>query len=71
MIDLMSHSDVILGMHGAGWTNGLFVKRGAGALQLIPYGWVSDDGKTIRGYVHARHWIHSFLHLLMYTFFMI
>lgn len=51
MIDLMSHSDVILGMHGAGWTNGLFVKRGAGALQLIPYGWVSDDGKTIRGYV--------------------
>jgi len=49
VIDLMSHSDVILGMHGAGWTNGLFVKRGAGALQLIPYGWVSEDGKTIRG----------------------
>jgi len=49
VIDLMSHSDVILGMHGAGWTNGLFVKRGAGALQLIPYGWVSEDGKSIRG----------------------
>lgn len=49
VIDLMSHSDVVVGMHGAGWTNGLFIKRGAAALQLIPFGWVDSDGNSIRG----------------------
>jgi hypothetical protein len=49
VIDLLSHSDVVIGMHGAGWTNGLFIKRGAAALQLIPYGWISPDGSAIRG----------------------
>lgn len=49
VVDLMSTSDVVIGMHGAGWTNGLFLKRGAASLQLIPYGWVKDDGAIIRG----------------------
>ena len=49
VIDLLSSSDVVLGMHGAGWTNGLFIKRGAAALQLIPYGWIKPDGSAIRG----------------------
>ena len=49
VVDLMSSSDVVIGMHGAGWTNGLFLKRGAATLQLIPYGWVKDDGAIIRG----------------------
>lgn len=39
MVDLMNSTDVLLGMHGAGWTNALFLKQGAAALQLYPYGW--------------------------------
>lgn len=39
MVDLMNSTDVILGMHGAGWTNGLFLKQGAAGLQLFPYNW--------------------------------
>ena len=50
-IDLLSHTDVLLGMHGAGWTNGLFIKRGAAALQMLPFGWTRPDGTTIRGCV--------------------
>jgi hypothetical protein len=49
VINLLSNSDVVLGMHGAGWTNGLFIKRGAASLQLIPYGWIKSDGSSIRG----------------------
>lgn len=49
VINLLSNSDVVLGMHGAGWTNGLFIKRGAASLQLIPYGWIKPDGSSIRG----------------------
>lgn len=50
VMDALSHTDVVIGMHGAGWTNALFIKRGAASLQLIPYGWVGEDGATIRGY---------------------
>ena len=49
VIELLSNSDVVFGMHGAGWTNGLFIKRGAASLQLIPYGWIKPDGSSIRG----------------------
>ena len=45
----MSSTDVLVGMHGAGWTNSLFIKRGAGSLQLLPYGWLLDGGGVIRG----------------------
>jgi hypothetical protein len=41
---------VVIGMHGAGWTNGMFVKHGAVALQMFPYGWRLPDNSTIRGY---------------------
>ena len=32
-MELLQHTDVILGMHGAGWTNGMFIKHGAVAMQ--------------------------------------
>jgi hypothetical protein len=48
-MELMAQTDVLVGMHGAGWTNGLFIKRGAGTLQLLPYGWLLDGGGVIRG----------------------
>lgn len=51
VINLLASSDVVLGMHGAGWTNALFIKRGAVTLQLFPHGWQSSkDSFTFRGY---------------------
>lgn len=50
VMELLSRSDVMFGMHGAGWTNALFVKRGATALQLFPFGWRLPDNSTVRGY---------------------
>ena len=50
VMDLLAHSDVLFGMHGAGWTNTLFMKRGATAMQLYPYGWRLPDNSTVRGY---------------------
>jgi hypothetical protein len=50
VMETLSTSDVLLGMHGAGWTNGLFLKRGAASLQMFPYGWRLADGSTVRGY---------------------
>lgn len=49
-MELLQHSDVVIGMHGAGWTNGMFVKHGAVAMQMFPYGWRLPDNSTIRGY---------------------
>lgn len=50
-MELLQHSDVVIGMHGAGWTNGMFVKHGAVAMQMFPYGWRLPDNSTIRGWV--------------------
>lgn len=50
VMELLSHSDVLFGMHGAGWTNALFMKRGATAMQMYPYGWMLPDNSTVRGY---------------------
>jgi hypothetical protein len=50
VMELLSHTDVLLGMHGAGWTNALFMKRGAVAMQMYPYGWRLPDNSTVRGY---------------------
>ena len=50
VMELLAHSDVIFGMHGAGWTNALFMKRGATAMQMYPYGWKLPDNSTVRGY---------------------
>ena len=50
VMDSLSTTDVMFGMHGAGWTNGLFVKRGATTLQMYPYGWRLPDKTTLRGY---------------------
>lgn len=49
VIELLAHTDVLIGMHGAGWTNALFMKPGATALQLLPYGWLINNGNSIRG----------------------
>ena len=35
----MNSTDVLIGVHGAGWTNGLFLKPGVAGLQIFPYGW--------------------------------
>lgn len=52
-IRTVAHSDVIIGMHGAAWTNMFFVKPEAVVLQLYPYGWYSDTMKTpIRGHTY-------------------
>jgi hypothetical protein len=37
-------------MHGAGWTNALFMKRGATTMQMYPYGWRLPNNSTVRGY---------------------
>ena len=50
-MELLQHTDVLLGMHGAGWTNGMFVKHSAVAMQMYPYGWKLPDHTTIRGWV--------------------
>lgn len=50
VMDLLGHSDVMFGMHGAGWTNALFMKRGATAMQIYPYGWKLPNNSTVRGY---------------------
>ena len=50
VMELLSHTDVLLGMHGAGWTNALFMKRGAVAMQMFPYGWRLPNNSTVRGY---------------------
>ncbi|KAL4441531.1 hypothetical protein ABPG77_002035 [Micractinium sp. CCAP 211/92] len=49
-MELLQHTDVMIGMHGAGWTNGMFIKHGAVTLQMFPYGWRLPDNSTIRGY---------------------
>jgi hypothetical protein len=47
---LMNSTDVLIGMHGAGWTNAIFLKRGAAAMQLHPYGWKNPNTRIpIRG----------------------
>ncbi|GAB4816509.1 hypothetical protein N2152v2_003555 [Parachlorella kessleri] len=51
VLNLMQHTDVLIGMHGAGWTNALFIKHGATAVQLYPYGWRLPGGAgAIRGF---------------------
>ena len=35
-MNLLSRTDVLIGMHGAGWTNGIFIKHGATCLQVRP-----------------------------------
>ena len=50
VMESLGSTDVMFGMHGAGWTNGLFIKRGATTLQMFPYGWRLPDDSTLRGY---------------------
>ena len=47
---LVSHTDVFLGMHGAGLTNVMWGKAGAALLQLLPYGWLKPNGQPLRGH---------------------
>ena len=50
VMETLGSADVVFGMHGAGWTNALFIKRGATTMQMFPYGWRLPDGTTVRGY---------------------
>ena len=54
-MNLFQHTDVLFGMHGAGWTNGLFIKQGASTMQMYPYGWRLPSNETIRGCVCLLH----------------
>lgn len=47
---LISHTDVFLGMHGAGLTNAMWGKAGAALIQLMPYGWLKPNGQPLRGH---------------------
>ena len=53
-MQLMKHTDVFIGMHGAGMTNMMWVKPGAAVVQLFPYGWRLDSGELIRGDYYAN-----------------
>jgi Glycosyltransferase 61 len=49
-MNLMNSTDILIGMHGAGWTNAIFLKKGAAAMQLHPYLWLNPATKIpIRG----------------------
>ena len=50
IMDLMNKTDVLMGVHGAGWTNAIFLKHGAAGLQILPYGWIieKEDGTPFR-----------------------
>ena len=55
VMDLMNTTDVLIGMHGQGWTNALFLKPGAAALQLHPFGWTMPPGnETLRGFSYRN-----------------
>jgi hypothetical protein len=43
VMDTLSRTDVLFGMHGAGWTNGLFIKHGATTMQVAE--WVGLVGR--------------------------
>jgi len=70
-MDLMNSTDILLGMHGAGWTNALFLKRGAAAMQMLPYNWqnpatkISIRGGSYRAIIKAKEakyveWVNPF-----------
>ena len=61
--DIMADTDVLIGSHGPGWMHSMFLKSGAVALQLLPYGWKTENGDLIRGdkvknIVHLRRGTH-------------
>ena len=48
----MQRTDVFVGMHSDMWTNALFLRDEAAAVQLVPYGWEHAPGSAkplIRG----------------------
>ena len=47
-MDLLSKTDVLIGVHGAGWTNAVFLKPGAAAVQLFPYGFRIPDSSPFK-----------------------
>ncbi|KAK9817099.1 hypothetical protein WJX72_009545 [[Myrmecia] bisecta] len=69
-MELMQHTDVFIGMHGAGMTNMLYIKPGASVVQLHPYGWQLPNGEMIRGFyyknmvkannAHYLEWVNPF-----------
>ena len=65
VMQLLSSTDVLIGMHGQGWTNAVFKKPGGAALQLHPFGWEAEfhegaivhpvRGVTYKNIVDARN----------------
>lgn len=42
-VRLVAAADVFIGMHGAGFTHGLFLRRGAVVVQVLPYSIFQPD----------------------------
>lgn len=66
--DTVASSSVLLGMHGAGFTNMIFMRPGTVVMQLFPYGWDmgpthKDNGSPLKGaifqWVEAWMGVHS------------
>ena len=61
--DLLSETDVLIGVHQPEWMQAIFLQPGAVTLQLIPFGWKAEGGNLLRGddvknIVHLRRGIH-------------
>lgn len=52
-------------MPTTGWTNGLFIKTGAAAVQMFPYGWRLPGGDAIRGFNYRWVGSHACMHALV------
>ncbi|ESO92054.1 hypothetical protein LOTGIDRAFT_233310 [Lottia gigantea] len=49
-LQLIAHTDILVGMHGAGLTNTLFLPKHAGLIELFPY--VVFQSKWVGAYLH-------------------
>ena len=54
VMELMNSTDVVIGMHGGAWINALFLKPGAAAVQLHPYGWLPQARIDDKSFIPIR-----------------
>ena len=51
----LQRTDVFVGMHSDAWTNALFLRDEAAAVQLLPYGWEHAPG-TRKPLIRGNHY---------------
>ena len=51
----MQRTDVFAGMHSDAWTNAMFLRDEAAAVQLLPYGWEHAPG-TRKPLIRGNHY---------------